>query len=295
MNNYSKYEAQFKNLLNTKMEDLETDEKTIELARKTVKDYSDSLRATSDCHIRKHYDKHLLFNNIRYLLRKNNIKLGDIEKEASVAPGYMSRLDKEFSSAEPSLEFVFTAAKLLNCSIDSLLKIDLSKLSTNEDYILNFLNKLIKETDNDVLTWNVEKYEYLKSFSDSDSCDHPLFTIEKFEDVFFNNTTIINRMIFKSNNYGKNTLIGGDGYNLEMPGNCRLYVMKVKNNTVNCPASIEIWMYNEKNNTVKPLITTADINLSKVLITLYEKIESSVKRPTIDKDLKSVIDAFMEK
>lgn len=295
MNDYSKYEAQFKNLLNTKMEDLEIDKKTMELVSKTVKDYSDSLRNTSGCHIRKHYDKHLLFNNIRYLLRINNIKLGDIEKEAGVAPGYMSRLDKEFSSTEPSLEFVFTAAKLLNSSVDSILKIDLSKLSSNEEYILNFLNKLIKDTDNDVLSWNVEKYELLKSFSDSDSCYHPLFTIEKFEDVFFDNTAIINRMVFKSNSYGKNTIIGGDGYNLELPGNCRLYVMKVKNNTNNGPSAIEIWMYNEKNNTAKPLITTADINLSKVLISLYEKIELSVKRPTIDKDLKTVIDAFMEK
>lgn len=295
MNDYSKYEAQFKNLLNTKMEDLEIDEKTMELVSKTVKHCSDSLRTTSDCHIRKHYDKHLLFNNIRYLLRINNIKLGDIEKEAGVAPGYMSRLDKEFSSTEPSLEFVFTAAKLLNSSLDSLLKIDLSKLSSNEEYILNFLNKLIKETDNDVISWNVEKYELLKSFSDSDSCDHPLFTIEKFKDVFFDNTTIINRMVFKSNSYGKNTIIGGDAYNLELPGKCRLYVMKVKNNTANGPTAIEIWMYNENNNTAKPLITTADINLSKVLISLYEKIELSVKRPTIDKDLKTVIDAFMEK
>lgn len=294
MNNHSKYESQI-NSLNTRIKNLETDDAILELGKRTVKDYSDSWRTTSDYNIRKHYDKHLLFNNIRYLLKKNSIKLGDIEKEAGVAPGYMSRLDKDFSSTEPSLEFVFTAAKLLNNSIDSLLKVDLSKLSYNEEYILNFLNKLIKDTDNDIISWNAEKEEYFKNLNYSEKYSHPLFTVEQFEEIFPDGPAITEHMVFKSSCYGKNTLIGGDGYNLEISDNYRLYIMKIKNNTANGTSSIEIWMYNTKNNVSKPLITTADTNLSKTIITLYEKIGFSTKRPTIDKDLRTVIDTFMEK
>ena len=62
----------------------------------------------------KNFNKSLCFSNIRELLRQNpDVKIGQIEKEAGIRLGYMSRLEKEGNKSEPSMEFIVTAAKLL--------------------------------------------------------------------------------------------------------------------------------------------------------------------------------------
>ncbi len=62
----------------------------------------------------KNFNKTLCFSNIRELLRQHpEVKIGQIEKEAGIRLGYMSRLEKEGNTAEPSMEFIVTAAKLL--------------------------------------------------------------------------------------------------------------------------------------------------------------------------------------
>ena len=61
----------------------------------------------SEC---KNFNKTLCFSNIRELLRQNpDVKIGQIEKEAGIRLGYMSRLEKDGNTSEPSMEFVVTA------------------------------------------------------------------------------------------------------------------------------------------------------------------------------------------
>lgn len=78
----------------------------------------------SEC---KNFNKTLCFSNIRELLRQNpDVKIGQIEKEAGIRLGYMSRLEKDGNTSEPSMEFVVTAAKLLKVSVDTLISVDLA-------------------------------------------------------------------------------------------------------------------------------------------------------------------------
>ena len=45
---------------------------------------------------KKNFDKSVCFSNIRELLRQNpDVKIGQIEKEAGIRLGYMSRLEKD--------------------------------------------------------------------------------------------------------------------------------------------------------------------------------------------------------
>lgn len=98
----------------------------------------------SEC---KNFNKTLCFSNIRELLRQNpDVKIGQIEKEAGIRLGYMSRLEKDGNTSEPSMEFVVTAAKLLKVSVDTLISVDLTGLTPTEQYITSFFDKLKEDT-----------------------------------------------------------------------------------------------------------------------------------------------------
>ena len=88
----------------------------IDERRKELKSIIDPLKEVVDSD--KNFDKLKLFRNIRKLLSSTGIKLGQIEKEAGCQPGYMSRLEKAGNTTDPTVEFVVTAAKALEVSID---------------------------------------------------------------------------------------------------------------------------------------------------------------------------------
>ncbi len=67
------------------------------------------------------FDKKTCLANIRMLLRNSEIKIGQIEKAAGCQPGYMSRLEKDGNTAEPSVEFLTVAAHMLKSSIDAII------------------------------------------------------------------------------------------------------------------------------------------------------------------------------
>lgn len=129
----------------------------------------------------KNFNKHRCLENIRFLLKeKTDIKIGQIEKEASVSPGYMSRLEKDGNTSEPSMEFIVSAAKLLKISIDSLISVDFTGLTPTEQYLVNFFDKLKDDTLKDRLDWNIETASSLNRMeSDMNGyVDHPLFNYE---------------------------------------------------------------------------------------------------------------------
>ena len=91
----------------------------------------------------RNFDKYICFNNIRTLLKVNSdVKIGMIEKEAGVRLGYMSRLEKPDNTSEPTMEFVSTAAKMLDVSIDFLVSANIDEVTPTEEYVLKFLKNI---------------------------------------------------------------------------------------------------------------------------------------------------------
>ena len=103
-----------------------------------------------------HYDKYACLNNIRELLKAKGIKIGQLEAEAGLQPGYISRLIKPDNAIEPSLELVVTASKMLGVNVDSLLQEKPNVASEPERYLMNFTRKLISDTQCSVLAWHME-------------------------------------------------------------------------------------------------------------------------------------------
>jgi transcriptional regulator with XRE-family HTH domain len=129
----------------------------------------------------KNFDKRVCLENIRFYLEKKNVKIGQIEKEADVSIGYMSRLEKKENTSEPSIEFVATAAKMLDVTVDELIHERNMALSSAEQYINDFLNQLIDYTLKDKFVWKREKTEYFTkphNAYDSPYSNHPLLSYD---------------------------------------------------------------------------------------------------------------------
>ena len=128
----------------------------------------------------KNFDKKTCLANIRFLLSMLSVRLGDIETNAGVSIGYLSRLEKEGNKSDPSIEFLATAAKMLGVTLDTLLYAKLGELSNDEKYLIQFLTMLKIDTDEDKIVWEMESAESLNNLQgmpDAYSRPHPLFTL----------------------------------------------------------------------------------------------------------------------
>lgn len=120
----------------------------------------------------KHFRKDYFISNFKRLTAMKKVKIGDIETEALLTPGYLSRLDKDGNVTDPNIEFVVTAADMLGVTVDELIRGDIAELTETEQFILNFLNKLIKDTREDSINWLTEKsQEQFNSFMPDEKWD----------------------------------------------------------------------------------------------------------------------------
>ena len=103
--------------------------------------------------LKQKFDKMRCIANIYGLSKQKNMKIGELESKAGVSAGYLSRLNKEDSTASPSIEFLAVIATELDISLDTLIGAELVKLTSTEEYILNFLKRLIVDTESDKLVW----------------------------------------------------------------------------------------------------------------------------------------------
>ena len=162
----------------------------------------------------------------------------------------MSRLEKDGNTAEPSVEFIVTAAKLLKVSLDTLVSINLTGLTPTEQYIVNFFDKLKADTLADKLVWNRQTAFNLNNIEpDYDGrIWHPLFSEETFfEEGETDYPEQVTRIVFNSKTFGPHTFISGDCFNLRLKNGTTLYLMDIeksvhKTTDPNAKA-IEAWVY----------------------------------------------------
>lgn len=249
----------------------------------------------------KHFDKYLLFQNIRELMKDTEIKLGQIEKEAGCQPGYMSRLDKTDSATDPSAEFIVTASQILGVSVDVLLNVTIKYLTDSERYMIRFLEKLIRDTVGEKLGWVKEPlYSLQDIYEDEDGrLWHPLF--DSYQATGINsggNAYQTTQFYFPSEAFGRKTEIAGDCYHLELKNNATLYFMYVKEegsaDDEEGKSAFELWMYNKKSGASFLCGDHAGkLFVTKLVFNLWMAIEQYMTRPRMNKDHKSIIDAFM--
>ena len=250
----------------------------------------------------KHYDKYLIFRNIRELLKNSEIKLGQIEKDAGCQIGYMSRLEKAGNSTEPTVEFLVTAAQMLGVSIDMLINTPIRDLSPTELYAIQFIESLTQATTDDKLSWKKDPLYTLQEISADENgrVSHPLFDV--YESTEFNQNGYpysIPMPYFPSEAFGRKTAIAGDCYHLDMKGKATLFCMYVTNAEASDNErdryAYEIWIYDRKDGASFLCSDhTGQLSLRRVVFSLTMAIEQYMTRPHIKKKHRSIIDDFMK-
>lgn len=250
----------------------------------------------------KNFNKTLCFSNIRELLRLNpDVKIGQIEKEAGIRLGYMSRLEKEGNTSEPSVEFIVTAAKLLKVSLDTLVSVNLAGLTPTEQYIVKFFDKLKEDTIADKLNWNRQVAASLNNIEPGYNGEiwHPLFSEETFwEENETEYPDHVTRIVFNSKTFGLHTVIADDCFNLRLKNGTILYLMDIEKSVHSVcdpnARAIEAWIYVPYKGS-QVLITSQDqTSVAPLVVTLFETVRNQMKHPQINSDVMAAIDSFMK-
>lgn len=248
----------------------------------------------------KELDKKLMFENISYLLQETGIKIGELEAEAGVSPGYISRSTKDEKS-KPGIDFIIGAAHALNISVDTLISVRFSELTPTEKYLVEFLEKLKRDTADDKLTWNKELADKLNRMEAdiNGNTEHPLFSMETFFEMKESGyPEEVTRVIIVSDTFGCNTAIAGDCFNLEMKNGARLYIMNLSKSAYNIRESDvmakEIWVHMPQSIPKFMCSTAKNSPLADLVEDLYFVVAEFSKCPKIAEDILHVIDAFMQ-
>lgn len=101
-------------------------------------------------------------SNIDYLLKSKGMKKTTLEKNAGVSPGYLSRFNNDDPNNLPSISFVESAAKQLNVNMELLFDIRFRPTNSFSSYQYNLLSKLIKDTEDEKITWDIFSQDSLE-------------------------------------------------------------------------------------------------------------------------------------
>lgn len=169
------------------------------------------------------YNRKICLSNLYFLSKEKGIRLGDIETTAGVSPGYFSRLNKEDSTANPSVEVLSSVADQLGVPIDGLISQDYSSMSESERFVMDFLDKLVIDSDAGDAIWERQTQSYLNNLDiDQDgNTAHPLF--EAFWDENSHEWKATYRSLFFPDDL---FVVNGDCFKLQLD-NGSLYLMKV--------------------------------------------------------------------
>ena len=241
----------------------------------------------------KNFDKNKLFRNIRELASAKNAKLGQIERRAGCQPGYMSRLEKPGNTTDPSVEFVVTAAKELEVSLDLLIYSDFSKIKPAEAYIIRFVENLIKDTRDDVLFWESENMDEALASAVHDNPDfvfnHPFFEYDVFSGSLW----------YKSQFFpGSGVTWSGNSYSCRLKGStAEIFIMRCADGLKKINRGndyLEIYLVDS--NKVNLLFCTAQTGETMISVAdrLYEEVETYMSHIHVNEDVKSIIDTYMK-
>lgn len=245
------------------------------------------------------------FENVSYLIRRQKKKVGEVESEVGVSPGYIARMSKE-NSGKPGIDVAVKFADVLGVSVDSLLTAQYGSLTPTELYIVDLLEKLRKDTQADKLDWKMETPDQLEhvatDFEPNEGVYvyHNLLTYETFSEFPMDGEAPeqVSRVTFVSRAFGPRTGFNGPCYNLRIKNGSIIYLMDLCKSIYHASDkdafAQEIWMYTPK--VGKQYLCGNKDNASfEVLVEcLFEAVTENAKHPKINKTLKYALDAFME-
>lgn len=140
------------------------------------------------------YSKKIFLSNIDYLIKKNNIKIGELENLVKVSTGYFSRLkNNDNDSLCPSIDIISSIAEKLYIPINILLFVDLSKRTPDECYIMKFIEELMLQTQTGKLGWLEESIAKFYDINNKDNVSNPLVSLSQNS---YNESSVLYKSLF---------------------------------------------------------------------------------------------------
>lgn len=99
------------------------------------------------------FDSKYLSNNIEHLLKREHMKVSDLETLLNVSAGYISRTMGADSKKRISIDIVWMIASLFKVNIDDFLNRDLATPTKDLKKVMAFIDKLKEDTDQENIHW----------------------------------------------------------------------------------------------------------------------------------------------
>ena len=123
------------------------------------------------------YSKSLFINNVYFLAKARDVKIGELETACGVSAGYLARLRQAEKNSAVGADFLLAAAEYLNVSVDALLTFDFPRASDAEIDLHRYLEKLTRETRSRKLLWQEDLAGYPDTllYDEKGRVVHPLY------------------------------------------------------------------------------------------------------------------------
>ncbi len=99
------------------------------------------------------FDSKYLSSNIDHLLRREHMKVSDLETLLNVSAGYISRTMGADSKKRISIDIVWMIASLFKVNIDDFLNRDLTAPTKDMKKVVAFIDRLKDDTDQENIHW----------------------------------------------------------------------------------------------------------------------------------------------
>ena len=208
------------------------------------------------------YNKALIRDNIKFLASKKGIKIGEVETEAGVSAGYLSRIVNDNNSSNALLDVIMTFADKMDVTVDSLMNVNFSQLSPDEKYLADFFHSLIFKTRGHQINWIAETQDKLSDSTYTNT--HPLFQRTEYGQSLYH--SYFNRFNRSEENIYYTIL-----------NNLKFYMIKVTEESpfeqIN---AYETYFYDSNQKRSTPLCLIKDDSyLYNIIIELYQTAEIS--------------------
>ena len=100
------------------------------------------------------FDSDRFAQNLDILLKKNNLKMSELESILNLSTGYISRTIGNESKRKLSVEALWKIAGLFQINIDDLIRRDISEPTKDLKTATSFIEKLVEDTDKEKIRWD---------------------------------------------------------------------------------------------------------------------------------------------
>lgn len=189
------------------------------------------------------FDKKRCIETIYALAKQKNIRIGDLEEAGGVSKGYLSRINKEDSTSSPSIELLDSISRQLGVGIDFLVNYSTETLSPNEQFVMQFIDKLMRLTLAGKVEWLVETSTVLNAENDAEVAN-PLVSVTKnFSDdanVWYD-CHVYHSAIYEDGGVD----VSGACYHASITGGATVYLNSVTYNVPKVGDRYSSWDYEE--------------------------------------------------